>query len=211
MTEDTAVEILHATHDALCTHGYADVTMQDIADEVDLCKASIHYHYDGKHDLLLAYLDHLYDRFTDRLSGTEGYPAEERLYMLVDTFISDREDEQAFQTALLEIKAQSPYDSAFRDRLERFDESFSNAIGDIVEEGIESGRFDDDVDPDAVASFLTTFVNGVQTRHVGVGHPPEESADALKEYIAETLCAGDVAPDNIELGAEAAGVGSATE
>jgi len=188
MTEDTATEILHATHDALCTHGYAEVTMQDIADEVGLCKASIHYHYDGKHDLLLAYLDHLYERFTERIASMDEGTADERLYSLVDTFITDREDAPAFQTALLEIKAQSPYDTAFRDRLERFDDAYSDAIRGIIEDGIESGTFSDEVDPDATASFLTTFVNGVQTRHVGVGHSPERSAAVLRAYIDEMLC-----------------------
>ena len=44
-----------------------------------------------------------------------------------------------------------------------------------------------DVDPDVVASFLATFVNGVQTRHVGVGHSLDESAEAVHTYIDETL------------------------
>ncbi|WP_144905557.1 TetR/AcrR family transcriptional regulator [Halobellus captivus] len=194
MSADTATGILHATHDALCKHGYAEVTMQDIADETDLCKASLHYHYDGKHDLLVAYLDHLYERFTDRLTEPAGETAADRLYNLIDTFIVDRQDAPAFQTALLEIKAQSPYDEAFRNRLERFDDAFVREVRGIVEDGIEEGTFDGDVDPDAVASFLTTFVNGVQTRHVGVGHAPETSATVLRAYIGDTLCT-DLATD----------------
>ncbi|WP_049986152.1 TetR/AcrR family transcriptional regulator [Halobellus rufus] len=210
MTEDTATDILHATHDALCTHGYAEVTMQDIADEAGLCKASIHYHYDGKHELLLAYLDHLYERFEDRLTGIGGDAPEARLHALLDAFVTGREDAPAFRTALLEIKAQSPYDSAFRDRLERFDEAFSAELRSILEDGVESGAFREDVDPDAIASFLTTFVNGVQTRQVGVGHPPEASAAALRTYIDETLRPSGSA-DEVESGTEPITTGRSTE
>ncbi|MEF8974259.1 MAG: helix-turn-helix domain-containing protein, partial [Haloarcula sp.] len=44
---DTADDIMDATYRALCTHGYADLTMQDIADESDKSKAALHYHYDS--------------------------------------------------------------------------------------------------------------------------------------------------------------------
>ncbi|WP_311173732.1 TetR/AcrR family transcriptional regulator [Halobellus ordinarius] len=185
---DAPTEILHATHRALCEHGYAELTMQDIADETDLSKASIHYHYDCKHDLLLAFLDHLYERFEERIADPSGTTPEAKLRSLVDSIVTRQSDAPAFQTALLEIKAQSPYDDAFRERLRRFDDTFGAAVRTTVEEGIEDGSFRDDLDPDTVASFLTTFVNGVQTRHVGAGHPVEESTAALDAYIDEMVC-----------------------
>ncbi|SDX91685.1 TetR/AcrR family transcriptional regulator [Halobellus clavatus] len=205
MTEDTPTEILDATHSALCDHGYAELTMQDIADQTDLCKASIHYHYDGKHDLLLAYLDHLYEQFEDRLSAPadEGRHADDpaaRLRSLITSLLTERSDAPAFQTALLEIKAQSPYDEAFREQLRRFDEAFEARIREVIADGVADGTFSDDVDPDAVASFLTTHVNGIQTRHVGVGHPLEDAVHAVDEYLEATLdididtTAGSIAP-----------------
>ncbi|MGQ4556127.1 TetR family transcriptional regulator C-terminal domain-containing protein [Halobellus sp. GM3] len=188
-------DILHATHSALRKNGYAELTMQDIADETDLSKASIHYHYDCKHDLLVAFLDHLYERFTARIEDPDGESPSERLRSLVDTVVTDRPENSAFQTALLEIKAQSPYDDAFRERLRRFDDTFAAAAREIVAEGVAEGAFRDDVDPDAVASFLTTYVNGAQVRYVSVGHPLEVSAAEVHAYIDETVLAeSDPAP-----------------
>jgi len=57
---------MEATYRALCAHGYADLTTQDIADESETSKASLHYHYDTKEELLLSFLDYLYDRFVER-------------------------------------------------------------------------------------------------------------------------------------------------
>jgi AcrR family transcriptional regulator len=184
---DAPTDILHATHSALRKHGYAELTMQDIADETDLSKASLHYHYDCKHDLLLAFLDHLYERFVDRIDDPEGETPADRLRSLVGPLVKKRSDAPAFQTALLEIKAQSPYDDAFRERLRRFDDAFAEAVREVVAEGVADGTFREDVDPEEVASFLTTYVNGAQTRHVGVGHPPERSAEEVNAYIDETL------------------------
>ncbi|WP_435183706.1 TetR/AcrR family transcriptional regulator [Halobellus sp. EA9] len=210
MTEDTPTEILHATHSAVCKHGYADVTMQDIADETDLCKASLHYHYDGKHDLLVAYLDHLYDQFEDRIADPPGDTPAARLRGLVDELLTERPDAPAFQTALLEIKAQSPYDDAFRERLRRFDDAFADAVREVVEAGVDDGTFRADVDPEAVASFLTTHVNGVQTRHVAVGHSLDEAADAVDAYVDEALRA-DAESSAAGPKAEGVGAGGATE
>ena len=184
---DSPTEILHATHRALREHGYARMTMQDIADETDLSTAAIHYHYDCKHDLLVAFLDHLYDRFEVRIRDLDGDTAADRLHDLIDRLLTDRSKTPAFRTALLEIKAQAPYDDAFRDRLQRFDDAFAATVHNLVANGIETGAFRDDLDPETVASFLTTFMNGAQTRHVGAGHPPGDAAATAHRYVKTAL------------------------
>ncbi|QLH79707.1 TetR family transcriptional regulator [Halosimplex rubrum] len=91
----TPEAIMGATYRALCEHGYADLTMQDIADESDKSKASLHYHFDTKEELLLAFLDHLYDAFTDDVGTTDGDDAVERLVRFVDELLcpAERTDE----------------------------------------------------------------------------------------------------------------------
>lgn len=184
---DSPTQILHATQRALREHGYARMTMQNIADETDLSTASIHYHYDCKHDLLVAFLDHLYDRFEARVGDLDGDTPADRLHDLIDRLLTDRSETPAFRTALLEIKAQAPYDDAFRDRLRRFDDTFAATVRELVGEGVETGAFRDDLDPETVASFLTTFMNGAQTRHVGAGHPPADAAAAAHRYVETAL------------------------
>ncbi len=61
-----------ATYRALCAHGYADLTMQRIADEAGKSKSLLHYHYGTKQELLVAFLDYLFDRFEARVAATEG-------------------------------------------------------------------------------------------------------------------------------------------
>lgn len=63
-----------ATYRALCEHGYAELTMRDIAEESDRSKAALHYHYDDKEGLLVAFLDHIYASFVERV-GEHAPPA----------------------------------------------------------------------------------------------------------------------------------------
>jgi len=227
----TPEAIMAATYCALCEHGYADLTMQDIADESDRSKASLHYHYDTKEELLLAFLDHLYDAFTEEYAATDGDGAVEQLVRFVDELLcpARRADEsgeprrsdgtesggetdgdtgtdefEEFQTALLEIKAQGPYVEAYREQLERVDAFVRERVRAIVADGIEEGTIRSDVDPEDTAAFVATLVDGVNTRRVALGETDGSVRDTFLAYVRENLVApgADVAAD---LGGDADG------
>lgn len=63
MNSETSAEIMEATRRALCEHGYADMTMQRIANNSSMTTATIHYHFDTKKELLNAFFDELAARF----------------------------------------------------------------------------------------------------------------------------------------------------
>ncbi|WP_435077165.1 TetR/AcrR family transcriptional regulator [Halococcus sp. AFM35] len=62
------------TYRALSKHGYANLTMQAIADEFEKTKAVLHYHYDTKDRLLAAFLGYILDRFMDRSDVADDDP-----------------------------------------------------------------------------------------------------------------------------------------
>ncbi|QLH84691.1 TetR/AcrR family transcriptional regulator [Halosimplex pelagicum] len=123
----TPEAIMGATYRALCEHGYADLTMQDIADESDKSKASLHYHFDTKEELLLAFLDHLYDAFTDDVGTTDGDDAVDRLVTFVDRVLcpAERTDEaragsRPDATSDGETDGDEPNDGGETDEFEEF-------------------------------------------------------------------------------------------
>ncbi|MFB6085100.1 MAG: TetR/AcrR family transcriptional regulator [Halorientalis sp.] len=192
---DTREEIMSATYRALCTHGYADLTMQDIADETDLSKAALHYHYDSKQELLESFLDFLYDGFTERVGDPEGETASERLRTLIDSVLSppveDDDERVAFKTALLELKAQAPYDEGVRERLQRFDAFLHEEFETVLADGIEAGTIRAEVDPDDAARFLITALDGAGTKQIAVGQDPDCARRMLTAYVEDTLTADD--------------------
>jgi AcrR family transcriptional regulator len=194
MDDETIEDIMRAVYSALCTHGYADLTMQDIADESVLSKAALHYHYDTKRDLLLAFLEHLHGKFTERLADAEaaaGDDPADRLVTFIDAALFPPEradaDLREFRTAVLEIKAQAPYVPAFREHLAKFDGFVHDRVAAIVAEGVERGRFDERADPETVACFVVTVINGAHTRSVAVDHAVEDTRAVLVEYLCRHL------------------------
>ncbi len=174
---------VEATYRALCRHGFADVTMQDIADETDLSKASLHYHHESKEELFGTFLEHLYEEFRATTADPPGETPAEELVGLVRAVLSTDDDSTSFTTAYLEIKAQAPYREGFHQRLERFDRHTRERVAELVAAGVEAGEFPADTDPEAVASFVTTHLHGTWTRSVVAGEVP-----AMRERLVEYVC-----------------------
>ncbi|WP_251343000.1 TetR/AcrR family transcriptional regulator [Haloplanus halophilus] len=181
-------DIMCATYRALCRHGYADLTMQDIADEWSKSKPALHYHYDTKRGLLLAFLDHLYDAYTDRVAAPEEGSPRARLDALIDAALDPPRTDahRELRTALFEVKAQAPHDEAFRERLERFDTHLADEIRRLVAEGVDAGAFRTDADPETAATLLVTLVNGAHSRRVALGADDGVRA-AIDDFVADSL------------------------
>ncbi|ELY63959.1 TetR family transcriptional regulator [Natrinema versiforme JCM 10478] len=181
---------MEATYRALCKHGYAELTMQDIAEESTKSKGTLHYHFEGKGDLLKSFLEYLLDRFEERTQTVPGETPAERLHEFLDELLTPSDDDSAeeFRTAILEIKAQAPYNEAYQDQLSEFDSALHDRIAELVADGLESGEFRADIDPDEVADFLVTLFHGAQTRAAAVDRPPERTLAYVHDYIDETLC-----------------------
>src|SRR6056297_4079564 len=156
MSSESTAEIIEATGRALCEHGYADLTMQRIADESSVTSAAIHYHFDTKEELLNAFLDDLLDRFESRLA-CEARDPRERLTDFLDAVFDESSDHDDFPVALMELKAQAPYHDLFRERFVELDEVVRDAVRMAVRDGIEAGHFDD-ADPEAVARLVATMI-----------------------------------------------------
>jgi len=182
MSSESTAEIIEATGRALCEHGYADLTMQRIADESSVTSAAIHYHFDTKEELLNAVLDDLLDRFESRLACEARDPRDRLNDFLDAVFEQSASDHDDFPVALMELKAQAPYHDVFRDRFVELDTVVRNVVEAAVRDGIEDGHFDHS-DPEEVARLVATIINGAHVRSVALG----ERTDRTRETIERTL------------------------
>lgn len=205
MGEDTRSAIMEATYRALCAHGYGALTMQDIADECDRSKSALHYHYDTKAELLTAFLDHLLADFESKVEASADLPPEERLAGFVDWFVFDRDDDERerFHLALLELRAQGAFTEQYRKQLRRSDDLLVEMVADIIDDGIESGAFED-VDPDETATLMVAALDGARTRQITLRDETytDRVQDALIRRVIAPLLVDLTAEEFTALGAE---------
>ena len=175
----TREEILAATYRSLRRHGYADLTIQKIGDELEQSPSLIYHHYEDKDALVLACLEYLLDHFEDELGRGSIEDPRERLEGLLDWgFGSAMSDEwQAFMQTVLELRVQAIHDAAYREHFTRSDRVFTESIASIIRAGVASGEFRE-CDPTAVAETLQLLYFGRALRLAS-------TADELEEWAAD--------------------------
>lgn len=179
---DTKTAIMEATYRALCQHGYADLTIQDIADEFEKSRSLLFYHYDTKEELLVDFLRYLLDWFADDLSADADAEPPAQLRGLLERTLPAELDEEAenFHVALVELRSQAPYVDEFREQFTRTDEFLSDTIAAYIEAGIEAGAFRD-VDVDETAAMLVGLIYGTMFIRVSTGD--EAFARSLRDAV----------------------------
>ncbi len=161
--DETRTVMMRATYDALCKHGYTDLTVQRIGEEFPKSKSLIYQHYDGKDELLVDFLASLLDFFESESSLDGSTDALDRLETFLDHMLTAKRHE--FMSAMTELRAQAPHNEAFRAQFTRSDRAFQEHLAEIIRAGIEQGTFQD-VDSQQVAEFVLTTINGAMLRQV---------------------------------------------
>ncbi|RAW46943.1 TetR/AcrR family transcriptional regulator [Halorubrum sp. 48-1-W] len=165
-----ADEIMDGVYRALCKHGYAGLTMQDIADECSKSKSLLHYHYDTKEDLLVAFLARVITDFERRVTRGADAPPAERLVAFVGWFVFEPAEieRESFHIGLLEMRSQGPFNDRIREQLLRSDRLLRETAAGILSDGIDAGVFRD-VDVDETAALLVATLDGARTRQITLG------------------------------------------
>jgi|AntDeeMetagen134_2_1112570.scaffolds.fasta_scaffold00980_15 AcrR family transcriptional regulator len=188
---DTQAAIMEATYRALCDHGYADLTIQAIADEFAKSKSLLYYHYDTKDEILVAFLSYMLDQFTveDAIDTTDS--PDDQLWSLIDNSLPPSPDpeQREFQVALFELRSQALSDEAYREQFTRADRFIKDTLADVLVAGIDDGTFRD-VDVERTVELLATMLDGAMLRRTTItGDSTPATREALAQFIERQILA----------------------
>jgi AcrR family transcriptional regulator len=171
--------MMEATFRALSEQGYADLSIQNIADESDKAKSAIYYHFDDKEDLLLEFMEFLKENIEEMHEGLDGMPPEQKMEELLDMTLGIKDEERwMVQRALLDLKAQAPRNELFAAKFREIDE--------MVLENIEEILMELDADePEMAAEIFVSCIEGAVNRKVAAGD--RQGLEKLKNWIRNML------------------------
>jgi TetR/AcrR family transcriptional regulator, cholesterol catabolism regulator len=178
-------EVLEAAIEVFWEKGYADASIQDVADRVGVLKGSLYHYISSKEQLLFDILDHSHAQgieIIQRARLVEGPPLE-RLQRFIEDYL---------RWYLRNIKRVSVYFSEGRyltgERLttvRRQQRVYDEFVKELVVEAQEAGDADTSLDPRLLTLFVNSAVNGVSTWYrTGGRYSPDRVA---KEYAALAL------------------------
>jgi AcrR family transcriptional regulator len=139
MTRD---DILDAAAQVIRQKGFHGASMADIAEAVNLQKASLYHHVSSKQEILLALLDRALEMLFEHIDiiAKQPLPADEKLRQMIQVYLRLLADNSDLSTVLLfEHRSLEP-DQHIRHipNRDRFESLWRDAIEDGVSEGLFS-------------------------------------------------------------------------
>ena len=183
-------QILEVAAQIICQKGFHATSMQDIAEAVNLQKASLYHHVASKQEILLSLLDQALELIIERVSQVAGTsaPADEKLSQACKIYLETlSEHRDLVSVLLLEHRSLEPeYHARHVPRRDRFERLWR----EMIREGIEAGVFCSTCDAALAARTLLGSLNWTITWYRSDGSLSiEEIADSVSnQFLNGLLC-----------------------
>lgn len=158
---DTEDIILEAALNLLRRYGYERVSMNDLAREAGIGRATLYLRYSSKEQVALAVVDRMYGSLLQKLAAIAELPvapADRIREILVERvlFLFDAVSDLGVSLDEVYRRIRPP----FLQRRDRFDEAAAAILAEVLNQGAETGDFATR-DPLRVAKTLIACTNGI--------------------------------------------------
>ncbi len=189
-------DIIGATRALFDQRGVRDAQIEDIAKAVGINRAIVYRHFTGKEELfaltLVGYLDELRESLADAAGSTDDPAAQ--LTALVGAFVDYGVAHPAFvdcAQTLMRRTGPELFDEMSESAVFRLGRSISSCLGllsQVLEQGVEAGRFTID-EPVLLANMLyASGLGALQLARVGI---------LVKEAAPGIPTVGTISPDQV--------------
>jgi len=162
-TTDTKTALLDCAQDLIQRVGVNAMSYKHLSDEVGIRKASIHYHFPKKEDLIVALLNRcrgVYDEMYNAIVESDN-SAKDKLYMIAKIFEQSLRDGKVCVVGMLSVEFESLGDDA-RMATETSIKSSSKIYEKIFVQSVEEGVFSPTADTYDAAYGFFSFLLGTQ-------------------------------------------------
>ena len=191
-SKDTKELIMEATFRALSKHGYKDLRVRDIGEEMELSRQLINYHYEGKYDLMHAFLEYILDQYEGSVEVEPDADPRTELDARIDQCLFGPGFEEfthwdrmkVYHELFAHARNDEDHRAIFNDHYDRI----RGSIIDVIEDGIERGVFRE-VNAERMGQLVTDTIHAARGRRISLGHEeaPRETRKAIDEFILSSL------------------------
>ena len=133
--------ILESAAQVFRQKGFDGASMADIAEAVQLQKASLYHHFSGKQEILLELLDKALLMVSDQMETVMRHdlPADQKLRLAIRSYLNTL-NEQGDLVSVLLLEYRS-LDAEYQARHIRLRDKFEKMWRDLIQEGVDTGVF----------------------------------------------------------------------
>ncbi len=135
-------DILRSASDVLSERGYAGTSLDEIADRLDLTKATLYHYFDSKEALLTACLENIAEDAKVRMSALineDGLTASEQLYRLIREQLILTIVDYPHLSELFTLRVEWP--AQFTEQIKTMRNGHDRFFRTVLEDGVRSGEF----------------------------------------------------------------------
>ena len=177
-----ALDILHAARMLMMDRGFNGFSFRDVAADVGIKSASIHYHYATKADLAEATTQAYREAFKEAVSQIDAGSAADLLRAYGGLFVTTlRESGRLCLGGMLAADVASLPDQV-RNEVVKFFEAQSEWVENVVREGQSVGDLRQDLDAAKFAKMFVSSLEGAMMISRGL-EQPQDLEDTLELLI----------------------------
>ncbi len=158
---DTATRILDSAESLVQVRGFNGFSYADVAGELSLTTASVHYHFAGKAELGRALIVRYADRFSDALAEIDagGGDARARLLAYAGLYADVLREQRMCLCGMLAAEYQT-LPEPMRDAVIEFFDENEAWVGAVLEDGRDDGSLAFDGAPRDAARLIVSALEG---------------------------------------------------
>ena len=197
LAPDAKARILDAAAEAFMVRGFANTTIDDIADELGATKGLIYYHFRSKFDIFLAVYEDGMRRVRERVEPYVGAPGtgRERLVAMSIAHLENLMTELGYHHVVhqgVRYQGSTALKVRQRDDLTALNElrrAYERMFRSVISEGIADGSLRS-VDETLAARTLLSNLNAVDIWYRTMDEQTDEDIHALARQVVDILIGG---------------------
>ena len=162
--KNTLQEIMDIGLQLVQERGYNGFSYADIAEAIGIRKASIHYHFPSKQDLVQAVLIRYRKEFVEKLEQIKNQPHSwlQRLQLFFGLYRETLENNSKLCLCSMMAAELNSFPEEIREELNLFFHANKNWVEYVLEQGKKAGDFTFSLSAAEQARILVAFVQGAQ-------------------------------------------------
>lgn len=163
--EERRQQIVEAVVELAAEPGGRQITAQAIADRVGIAQPTVFRHFKNRERILEAVFEWIARKLLGVVSGvaTSSGPADERLRGLLEKQLGFVAGHKGLPRLLFSERLHEE-NTRLKQSVRRIMQAYAATVAEVVRDGVESGTFRSDLDPDETAQMILALVQGTIIR-----------------------------------------------
>ena len=173
---ERARELVLAAYGQIAERGFEGLRTRDVANEVGVNIATLHYYFPTKEALIAGVLQHAMERFRTSLQPHGSPESPLRNYLRATRKLL--RDEPELGAVMTELALRATRDTAIRKFLDAMYAQWHDTVRGLLKRAARDGHLRSDLDTDATAALIVATLNGIAVPQMG---DPRRGDLALRE------------------------------